>query len=147
MSEINLNLEDTWKAISEAINKSNSQTNAIFGQFSTLFDAFIKDSTETTIETNIVEGNQTKVLYRSTIKLMKGGDVTNEFPETRPTEEDVYWKKHWELVEKELATRKDIYMKIIETIGATIKGMINPVSFENIDLSKIVEAIAKPQPS
>ena len=69
----------------------------------------------------------------------------NEFPTTIPKEDDVYWKRHQELVDNILDTRKEIALKIIETVGVTIKGVINPISVSNVDIAKIIENFTKKQ--
>jgi len=81
--------------------------------------------------------------YKTSVAL--DNDVTNEFPAEPPKDDDVYWQRHKELVDNILDTRKEIILKVIETVGATIKGIINPISVSNIDIVKIIEGIAKKQ--
>ena len=96
----------------------------------------MKDAGERTIVTKF--GDST---YTTNIAL--DNDVTSEFPSEPPKDDDVYWKRHKDLVDNILDTRKEIVLKVIETAGTTIKGIINPISVSNIDIAKIIEGISK----
>ncbi|HML02653.1 MAG TPA: hypothetical protein VK487_04685 [Candidatus Bathyarchaeia archaeon] len=65
-----------------------------------------------------------KVWYKTTIEAL--GSITNEWPTEEPSSDDLYWKTHKEQVDNALSMRKDVLLKIIETIGSTISGLINP---------------------
>lgn len=105
-------------------------------KFAELLDAAIKDAGQRTVETKF--GNTS---YKTNVAL--DNDVTSEFPSEQPKEDDVYWQRHKEVVDNILDTRKEIVLKVIETVGVTIKGIINPISVSNIDIAKIIEGISK----
>jgi len=105
-------------------------------KFAELLDAAIKDAGQRTVETKF--GNTS---YKTNVAL--DNDVTSEFPSEQPKEDDVYWQRHKEVVDNILDTRKEIVLKVIETVGVTIKGVINPISVSNIDIVKIIEGISK----
>jgi hypothetical protein len=71
------------------------------------------------------------------------GDILNEFPSNVPPANDLYWTRHTQLVDKVLADRQAIIEKSIETVGMTIKGLVNPISFSPIDLIRFVELFKK----
>jgi hypothetical protein len=96
----------------------------------------LSDAGERTIETKFGESS-----YKTIVAL--DNDVTNEFPSQRPKDDDVYWQRHKELVDGILETRKEIILKVIETVGVTIKGVVNPISVSNIDITKIIDEISK----
>jgi len=107
-------------------------------KFGELLERALKDAGERTIVTKFGDSS-----FKTTVAL--DNDITNEFPETAPKDDDVYWKRHQELVDNILNTRKEIVLKIIETVGVTIKGVINPISVSNVDIAKIIENFAKKQ--
>ena len=55
-------------------------------------------------------------------------DIENEFPAEAPTADNVYWKRHNELVNIYLETRRQIVLKAIEATGKAVTGIINPAS-------------------
>jgi len=105
-------------------------------KFGNLLERALKDAGERTIVTKFGDS-----IYKTSIAL--DNDVTSEFPSEPPKDDDVYWQRHKELVDKILDTRKEIVLKVIETVGNTIKGIINPISVSNIDIAKIIEGISK----
>ena len=107
-------------------------------KFGELLERALKDAGERTITTKFGDSS-----FKTTVAL--DNDITNEFPETAPKDDDIYWKRHQELVDNILDTRKEIVLKIIETVGVTIKGVINPISVSNVDIAKIIENFTKKQ--
>jgi len=55
-------------------------------------------------------------------------DIENIFPSDAPNSDNVYWKRHNELVNTYLEARKQMGLKAIETVGTAITGIINPLS-------------------
>lgn len=55
-------------------------------------------------------------------------DIENIFPTEPPNENNVYWKKHNELVRIYLDARKQMVLKAIEVTGTAVTGIINPIS-------------------
>ncbi len=55
-------------------------------------------------------------------------DIENIFPTEPPNENDVYWKRHNELVKTYLDARKQMVLKAIEVTGTAVTGIINPIS-------------------
>ena len=82
----------------------------------------LKLETSQVIETK--SNTDSKVWYKTTIEAL--GSITNEWPTEEPSQDDLYWKTHKEQVDNALSMRKDVLLKIIETIGSTISGLINP---------------------
>jgi len=107
-------------------------------KFGELLERAINDAGERTIVTKFGDSS-----FKTSVAL--DNDITNEFPATAPKEDDVYWKRHQELVDNILDTRKEIALKTIETVGITIKGVINPISVSNVDIAKIIENLMKKQ--
>lgn len=119
-----------------------SQSKMFGDQFKALLDNAMKELNRTTdkvIKTCYPEGDET-VCYQTTISAVTE-NITNTFPSKRPSENDIYWKIHKEQVDLALATRKDLQIKVIETIGNTVKGLFNPISVSNVDLVQIVQAV------
>ncbi|MCH8914418.1 MAG: hypothetical protein IIA82_00980 [Thaumarchaeota archaeon] len=110
----------------------------LWQKFGELLERALKDAGERTIVTKFGDSS-----FKTTVAL--DNDITNEFPETGPKDDDIYWKRHQELVDNILNTRKEIVLKIIETVGVTIKGVINPISVSNVDIAKIIENFTKKQ--
>lgn len=55
-------------------------------------------------------------------------DVENIFPTEPPNTDNVYWKRHNELVNIYLDARKQMVLKAIEVTGIAVTGIINPIS-------------------
>ena len=110
----------------------------LWQKFGELLERALKDAGERTIVTKFGDSS-----FKTTVAL--DNDITNEFPETGPKDDDIYWKRHQELVDNILNTRKEIVLKIIETVGVTIKGVINTISVSNVDIAKIIENFTKKQ--
>ena len=49
-----------------------------------------------------------------------------------PAPNDLYWTRHAQLVDKVLADRQAMIEKVIDTVGITIKGIINPISLATL---------------
>lgn len=113
------------------------QGNESWTKFSNMLDAANKDLSERTIETKASE------VIKYTTHLKADGDILNEFPSNAPTSNDLYWTRHTQLVDRVLAERQAIIEKSIETVGTTIKGLVNPISISPIDMLKLVELIKK----
>lgn len=127
--------------LEKTIEEFNKLSKESMGNFNKILESAAKDATGRTIELKINGPN--KITYKTTIKL--DGDITNEFPKTPPEDSDIYWRRHKELVNEALATRKEISLKVIEKVGNTIKGIVNPISVSSIDVSKIIEEFTKKQ--
>lgn len=92
------------------------------------FENAVKDAGKRTVKTK----------YGNTVLTTDIGsefdlDVNNDFPENAPEKDNVYWVYHKELVSKIVDVRKEILLKMIETTGTTIKGIVNPVSIVSSD--------------
>ena len=98
-----------------------------------------KDLGERVIET-IIEGEE-NIKYKTTFKL--DGDIINEFPSNTPDTNNLYWKRHIELVDKVLQERKDLVNKVIDTTGTAITKVISPISFSTVDILKLAELFKK----
>ena len=105
-------------------------------KFGNLLERAINDAGERTIETKFGDS-----AFKTHVAL--DNDISNELPANSPKADDEYWIWHKALVENVLDTRKQIMLKVIETVGVTIKGIVNPISFSNIDIGKIIESITK----
>ncbi len=55
-------------------------------------------------------------------------DIENEFPPEPPNADNVYWKRHNELVDAYLDARKQMILKAIEVTGTAVAGILNPLS-------------------
>jgi hypothetical protein len=98
-----------------------------------------KDLGERVIET-IIEGEE-NIKYKTTFKM--DGDIINEFPSNIPDTNNLYWKRHIELVDKVLQERKDLVNKVIDTTGTAITKVISPISFSTVDILKLAELFKK----
>lgn len=124
----------------KSIEEFNNQTKQSWEKLFDILETTKTDITHRNIEVKIVGSKD--ILYKTTIGI--DGDITNEFPSERPKEDDVYWKRYKELVDEALATRKELSIKVIETIGSTIRGMINPMNIPGLDVvKKITETLPK----
>lgn len=131
--------------MSSDVTKFNETLSAMFGH-SQIFDTHLTSAFKTFTDMLSNGGHdiltktiQTKVgVTGSTYKtdLEVDGNITNEFPTLQPAENDIYWKRHNDLVNEVLSTRKEIILKVIETCGTTIKGIINPISIVPLDINK-----------
>ena len=140
--------EDPFALFQQFFSKQNEQINKqlepfikqgndSWAKFSNMLDVANKDLSERTIETKASE----EVKY--TTHLRMDGDILNEFPTKVPPANDLYWIRHTQLVDKVLADRQAIIEKSIETVGTTIKGLINPISISPIDMIRLVELFKK----
>lgn len=111
-------------------------------QFSKMLQAGIANVGERTIQTK-TQGQGTALQYTTNMKL--DGSVLNEFPSNIPVANDLYWIRHNALVDKILADRQETINKVIDTIGTTVKGLVNPISFSPVDLVKLAELFKKTQ--
>ena len=71
------------------------------------------------------------------------GDIKNDFPTIPPEVNNVYWARHNQLVDEALTTQKEIIIKVIDTIGATIQKIVNPISISGNDISILMNAFKK----
>ena len=91
-----------------------------------------KDIRERVIETIIQgEGN---IKYKTTFKI--DGDILNEFPYNISDTNNLYWKRHIDLVDKVLQERKDLINKVIDTTGTAITKVITPKVLKIAELFK-----------
>ncbi len=81
-----------------------------------------------------------QVCFKTTIGALNGS-VTEDFPPNRPVENDPIFAIHKEQVATALKTRLELQLKLIDTVGNTVKGLFNPMSFANVDLLQIIQAI------
>ena len=98
-----------------------------------------KDIGERVIET-IIQGEEI-IKYKTTFKV--DGDIINEFPNNVSETNNLYWKRHSELVDKVLQERKDLVNKVIDTTGTAITKVISPISFSTVDILKLAELFKK----
>jgi hypothetical protein len=129
-------------AVLEQFNKQteqfNTQAKASWDQFLKLIQASYIDATEKTIETNVNGGPN----YKTAINI--NGDQKNEFPNPAPNADNVYWIRHNQLVDEALALQKEIIMKVIETVGATIQKVVSPISISGSDIMNLTSMFRKP---
>lgn len=126
-------------ANSSLIDEFTNQTKTSWAQFSKILEAANAQVTEQVIET-ISDGDGADK-FKTTIKM--NGGLINEFPKDKPNENNIYWKRHTDLVNESLQTRKEIMLKVVETIGTTVRGIVNPINFSQIDIAKIIELTRK----
>ena len=128
-------------AVLEQFNKQteqfNTQAKASWDQLLKLIQASYIDATEKTIETNVNGGPN----YKTTINI--NGDQKNELPNPSPKMDDAYWTRHNQLVDEALALQKEIIMKVIETVGATIQKVVNPISISTSDIMNLTDIFRK----
>ena len=98
-----------------------------------------KDVGERVIET-VIQGEE-DIKYKTTFKI--DGDIINEFPTNIPDTNNLYWKRHIELVDKVIQERRDLVNKVIDTTGTVITKVISPVSFSTVDILKLAELFKK----
>lgn len=98
-----------------------------------------KEIGERVVET-IIQGEE-NIKYKTTFKM--DGDIINEFPPNPPDPNNLYWKRHIELVDKVLQERKDLINKVIDTTGTAITKVISPISFSTVDILKLAELYKK----
>jgi hypothetical protein len=129
-------------AVLEQFNKQteqfNTQAKASWDQFLKLIQASYIDAIQKTIETNVNGGPN----YKTTINV--NGDQKNEFPNAAPNTDNVYWIRHNQLVDEALALQKEIIMKVIETVGATIQKVVSPISISSSDIMNLTSMFRKP---
>jgi hypothetical protein len=114
----------------------DKQIKEALDQFPKILEKANQTITETVISTNIGDLDN-GIKYETTIRI--NGDIVSKFPTTAPNENDIYWKTHRNEVNRVLQMRKDIILKVIETVGMTVKGMVNPISFSTVDIARLVE--------
>ena len=121
------------------IEQFNDQTKNSWEQLLKILQSSYVDSTERTIETG---GGQAGPVFKTILGL--DGDLKNEFPSPPPAMNDVYWVRHNQLVDQALTAQKEIVSKVIDTIGATIQRIVNPVSISSSDVSALMNLFRKP---
>ena len=121
----------------ESLEQFNKQVKSSWDQFSQILQVANKDAGGRSIVTN-TEG---EIKYKTDIKM--DGDMLNDFPTNTPEANDLYWKRHNELVDKVMNERKDILLKVIEMAGTAMTKMVNPISFSTVDLVKMAEIFKK----
>lgn len=112
--------DDTKKSgISEFLKSGDDFIKKIYSGF----ENAMKDAGTRTIETKY--GNTT---FKTEIGSELDIDVTNSFPDNPPEKDNEYWVYHKELVSKIIDVRKELLLKIIDTTGVAIRGIVNPAS-------------------
>ena len=117
------NLEDFQKLFGNSNLLGNLDKN--FQELEKIVKTGTEDLGNKTIVTKF--GNAENQKYVTHIKI-GDEDVENEFPQEPPDANDVYWKRHNELVNTYLNARKEIVLKAIEVTGTAITGIISPLS-------------------
>jgi len=92
-----------------------------------------------TIKIGIKAHGEDKFRYVAYIKL--NGDWIEELPSTPPGENDIYWLRFKEMVNKIREERKEITNKAIEVAGSSISKVINPLTVSPIDVSQLIQSI------
>ena len=113
-----------------------------FTQLPNIVQQAVKQISERTIQINTPQQNP---LY--TTEISNTGDVTNIFPNKPPDPNDVYWTRHKELVDRYLTDRQATIDKVMEVLGDTAKGVLNPISNLTLaptDLIKLMDELRKP---
>jgi ribosomal protein S19E (S16A) len=134
--------EETDKQL-ELFNKQmepiNKLANDSLNQFSAVLQTAGKEMAERTIEVKV----QGDAAAKYVTNITNTGNISNQFPSQMPAPNDLYWTRHAQLVDKVLADRHATIEKVIDTVGITIKGIINPISLaaSPIDLSQIIQLL------
>lgn len=115
----------------------NKDAKDSWNEFTNILKSASSEVGKRTIETTI-SGTQV-TLYKTQINL--DGTIVNEFSNTQAEDSDAYWKRHSELVNEVMATRKEIILKAIETAGITVRGILNPLSLSGVDPVKLIELL------
>jgi len=95
-----------------------------FQEIKKMMESISKDLGNKTIVTEF--GTTDKQKFTTHIKV-GDEDIQNIFPSEPPNGDNVYWKRHNELVNTYLDARKQIALKAIEVIGTAVTGIINPL--------------------
>lgn len=137
-----------WKAYTEKIINNQDPILKELTSYSQEFAKFLKaankdisDRTEDmrAITIAIKEEGKDKPKYSAQIRL--DGDWIEVVPNLPPKEDDVYWQRFKDNVNKVREERKDITNKAMEVAGASMTKIINPVSFSLSDISNLVGLI------
>jgi len=73
-------------------------------------------------------GEEKNQKFTTHIQVAADEDIENIFPTDSPKEDNVYWKRHNELVNTYLDARKQMVLKAIEATATAVTGIINPLS-------------------
>jgi hypothetical protein len=92
-----------------------------------------------TITVAIRESGQDKPKYSAKIRL--DGDWIEEVPSLPPSENDIYWTRFRENVNKVRDERKEITNKAIEVAGNSISRIITPISFSPEDITNVIQLL------
>jgi hypothetical protein len=92
-----------------------------------------------TITVSITEEGDDKPKYSAELRL--DGDWREQLPKPHPEANDVYWLRFQENVNKTRDERKEITNKAIEVAGSSISKVINPISFNAVDVAKLIQVI------
>jgi hypothetical protein len=116
-------LEKMRKDLEKQFKEWMSQTKISSDDLKKAFDAAVESANQNFVaKTNqVIEtkaGNVT--LYKTTISCLES--VSNEYPETKPDEKDVYWTNHQSQVNEALKARHELLKEIINTVGTTISA-------------------------
>ena len=96
-----------------------------FKEIKKMIEVATNDLGNKTIITKFGDGENQKFITH-----IKVGDedVENIFPTDTPKDDNVYWKRHNDLVNIYLDARKQIALKAIEVTGTAVTGIINPLA-------------------
>jgi hypothetical protein len=115
--------------------------NKSFDQLPNVVEQAVKQLNERTIQ---ISTPGQSALYNT--ELSNTGDVINTFPNKSPDPNDVYWTRHNQLVDRYLTDRQATINKVMEIVGDTAKGVLNPISsmsFAPGDLIKLIDELRK----
>lgn len=96
-----------------------------FQEIKKIIQTATKDLGNKTIVTKFGEAEDQKFITHITVG---DEDIENIFPSETPNADNVYWKRHNELVNLYLEARKQMVLKAIEVTGTAVTGIINPLS-------------------
>jgi hypothetical protein len=136
------NIPDWLASWNDWVKGMTKQTDEMGLKLKELMDVVNKQFIEATDKTIITKIAGKETCYKTTINSVTGS-VTNDFPAKPAAEDEDYWKLHMKLLDEALASRQELQLKIIDTVGTTIKGLFSPVSISNIDVNQIIQALLK----
>jgi hypothetical protein len=93
-----------------------------------------------TITVSIKEEGADNPKYSAKMKL--DGDWIEELPKTPPAENDVYWVRFKENVNKTRDERKEMTNNAIKVAGESISKIVTPIQFSTLDLAQLVGSLS-----
>ncbi len=94
------------------------------------FNLSLEQTRKILIEKPVITEIKDEVTYKTV--LTDAGSITNLFPSERPKDDDPYWRRHKEDVDKVLQHKKEIIESLIKMTGDVIKSSVikfSPVDF------------------